>query len=957
MSQVRFINYPDYFRKNNFLFTLQQSLQILRFIFMRKIFTLIYLFGFSSTLLAQGAYNIQGTVKDTINYGFTQYTSISLIRASDSILKNFTRADENGHFSLSTDSPGNYLMLFENPRYASQVKAVAIQQSETNLGIVALISRKNLIQEIVISGRQAVTIKGDTIEYAADSFKTGQYDNVDALLKQLPGLEVGSDGSIKAYGQKVEKMLVDGEEFFSDDPAMVSKMLRASSVNSVQVFDKKSEEAEFTGIDDGQRIKTINLKLKEDAKRGYFGKIVAGGGLAGYWQNEAMINAFKGKRKISAYAIMSNTKTGGLGFEDMRNYGTGSSRISGDGAVYSTNSSSGNYDWNGNYSGQGLPKTWNAGVHYGNSWWGDTLKINGSYNFAKNNADALNNTVSQYILPDTQYFNNYHSEHNRSQIRHSLGFNGEYKLDSLSSLRVRLNGSTSKTNSRSFSQSEALSLNGDLINENHQTQTNTGDNQYATAYLTYRKKFRKKGRSFSASLSGNINKGVSNGILQSEYHLYAIDSTKKIDQRKYNQNQNHSAGATFNYTEPLVKDLFLLLNYQLNYNNQESEIQSFDQQVGGVPENEILDSLYSSHYIYRILSNRGGVRLQYNPKEKLKLTVGGDVSSSGYTQEDLIGDSTIRYHYLNFFPSVSMSYRKSMQSNISFNYYGRSQQPTMSQLQPVRNNEDPLNIAIGNPDLKQSFSHSFRVQYYNYKVLTSENLFISGNFSFEQNAITMQQNVDISGRRTYQYVNVNGNYNAGAWMGYGRRIVGNLRGNVGLNGNYSRTNNFINDKANRNNSWSFSPSLSLSYHKDTTLNIYYSFDPQYNSSVSEIRTDIKTQYWNFRQSLNGSLRLPFRFKIGTEIEWEFRQQLSADDRNNKVFLWNAWVSRSFLKDQSLVFKVYANDILNQNIGYSRVTTAEQISESNYNTIQRYLMLSLTWNFTKTGSVSSNENQE
>lgn len=922
---------------------------------MRKYLLVTLLLSISFSIHAQNSYKIQGEVKDTLNFGFTQYTSVLIIRASDSILKSFTRADKNGQFSVSVDSPGKYLMLFENPKYASLVRNVVVDKKNTHLGTIPLTSRKNLIKEVVIHGRQAITIKGDTIEYTADSFKTGKYDNVDELLKKLPGLEVGSDGSIKAYGQKVEKMLVDGDEFFSDDPAMVAKMLRASSVDAVQVFDKKSDQAEFTGIDDGQKIKTINLKLKDNAKRGYFGKVAAGGGLPGYWQNEAMINAFKGKRKMSVYGIMSNTQTGGLGFEDAGKYGSNSSMsMSDDGMSYTFNSP-GSYGWDGSYFGQGLPKTWNGGAHYSNSWWGDTLSANGSYNFAKNDFSAFNNTVTQYILPDTQYFNNNHSESNNSRISHSLSFNGEYKIDSLSSLKLKISGNLSNSQSNQFNQSEATAINGTLINENHQTQTNQADNQGANAYLTYQKKFKKKGRSFSASLSGNWFASNANGHLQSEYHLYMIDSTKTIDQQKANQSNSHSAGLSLNYTEPLTKDLFLLFNYNLNTNNQESQINSYNpKNSGGNSDYDVLDSLYSSHFVFKTLENRGGIRLQYSPKDKFRMTVGGDIATTANTQNDLMGDSTLRYNYLNFFPRVSLNYKRSMQSSFSFNYRGSSSQPTISQLQPIRNNDDPLNIAIGNPGLKQSFNHTFQLRYYNYKVLTQENFFISGNFSLDQNAITLKQNMDLSGRRTYQYVNVNGNYNSYLWANYGRKIIGKLNGSLGANINYGHTHNFINNLPNTNNTWSFSPSIGLSMYADTTFSFRYAFNPDYNNSISDIRTDIRTKYWNFNQTLDASYRLPFKIKIGTQIQWNIRQQLNAGDVHNKVFLWNAWVSRSFLKDHSLELKIYANDMLNQNIGYSRVTSADQISESNYNTIQRYFLLSLTWNFTKTGNVEGSE---
>ena len=921
---------------------------------MRKIICLLLTLCCSAALFAQTTYRLSGTLKDTLNFGYTQYTSISLLKASDSVLKTFTRADADGHFSLKIDSPGHYILLFEHPRFATFVDDVNLTKANTDLGIIPMISKSSLLKEVVIVGKNAISIKGDTIEYAADSFKTGQYDNVDELLKKLPGLEVNRDGSIKAYGKDVQKMLVDGDEFFSDDPAQVSKMLRASSVKSVQVYDSKSKQAEQTGIDDGEQIKTINLKLKDDAKRGYFGKLAAGGGLPDYWQNEAMINAFKKKRKISAYAIMSNTKQGGLGWQERSDFGSGNNFSVNDDGVYTLSSSSNNmYGWDGNYNGQGLPKSWQAGTHYSNSWWGDTLSLNGSYSFSKNNAYALNNSVTQYILPDTQYFNYDNSENKGSNINHNISLRTKYKIDSLSTLELNVNGSVGNSHSDNFQQSMAKSTEGSMINENHQHQYASGDHQNLGLSLWYNKKFRKKGRSLSVGLSENTSHNTSDGVLQSEYHLYAIDSTKNIDQRKVNENNSQDASLGLNYTEPLTKKFFLLFNYHFTLDNQKSHLQSFNHAPGGTGGYEdVLDSLYSSQYTYRTLGNRGGISLKYNPNDKINVTLGGDIANTAYTQDDIMYDSTTNYAYLNFFPAFNFRYKRNRMSSISFDYHGKSQQPQLSQIQPVRNNDDPLNVAIGNPNLKQSFQHRFRLYYNSYKVLTSQSINANASFNLTQNAITMKQNIDLSGRRTYQYVNVDGNYNFWFWGGFGRKIVSNLRSYLSANVSYNHTNNFINDLPNSNNIWSLSPNFNINYYKDTTISIDYSFSPAYNSSVSEIRTDIRTKYWNFTQSLDMSYQLPFHFKLGTSIDWHIRQQLSADDQHNKVFIWNAWISRSFLKDHSLVFKIYANDILNQNIGYNRYDSGDMISESNYNTIQRYLMFSLTWNFTHTGGKSA-----
>jgi hypothetical protein len=223
------------------------------------------------------------------------------------------------------------------------------------------------------------------------------------------------------------------------------------------------------------------------------------------------------------------------------------------------------------------------------------------------------------------------------------------------------------------------------------------------------------------------------------------------------------------------------------------------------------------------------------------------------------------------------------------------------------------------------------------------------NVSVTQNAISQKQTVDVNGKRTYQYVNVDGNYSSWAYASFGKKIVSDLRGYLSVNMNYSHTNSFINNLPNETNTFSITPSLHLGYQKDTSYSISYSFNPAYNNSVSSIRTDIKTKYWTFSQNFDGSIHLPAHFELGTNVDWNVRQRLNEMDKNNNVFLWNAYVSKSFLKDHSLVLKLYVNDLLNQNVGYSRFELADQISESTYNSIQRYFMLSLTWNFTKTGA--------
>jgi hypothetical protein len=330
-------------------------------------------------------FSITGTLADTVNLTNTGYASVSVLNASDSVLQSFTRTDENGRFALNVKATGKYLLLISHPSFATYVDILDVDKTNTDAGTIIMTSKKQMLNEVIITDARAIVIKGDTIEYNADSFKTRAFDNVDELLKKLPGIEIGKDGKIKAYGQEVKKMTVDGEEFFSDDPAIVSKTLRASAIDKVQVFDKKSDQAAFSGVDDGERIKTINLQLKENAKKGYFGKAQLGGGVPGYFENEAMINAFKGKQKIAAYGIMSNTNTVGLGWEEENKYGSGREFSQDDDGNFYSVSGTDEEDWGGEYRGTGLPKSWVGGALYNNKWLNDSLIFSSNYKFFKEN--------------------------------------------------------------------------------------------------------------------------------------------------------------------------------------------------------------------------------------------------------------------------------------------------------------------------------------------------------------------------------------------------------------------------------------------------------------------------------------------------------------------------------------------------------------------------------------------
>ncbi|HMH33634.1 MAG TPA: carboxypeptidase-like regulatory domain-containing protein, partial [Puia sp.] len=397
-----------------------------------------------------GQASISGNVRDTAEKKAISYSTILLLQKSDSIMVKFTRSDANGHFTLSHIPKGKFLVLISYPKYADYVDELEVKDSsDIDLHSVSLILKSQLLQEVVVTGnREAIRIKGDTTEFKADSFKVQQGATVEELLKKLPGIQVDKNGKITAQGETVQKVLVDGEEFFGDDPTLVTQNLRADMVDKVQLYDKKSDQSNFTGIDDGQKTKTINLKLKDDKKNGYFGKLDAGVASDGYYNYQAMFNLFKKKKKIAAYGIASNTGKTGLNWRENNSYGQSfANNVDYDENMgYFTWSGSQQEDdldsWSGQYEGQGFPKVLTAGVHFNNKWSDDRQSINGNYKILQLDVNGNSQTNSQYILPDTLYFNNERKTFSNQILRNRLSGIYEMQFDSTSSIKINADGGT-----------------------------------------------------------------------------------------------------------------------------------------------------------------------------------------------------------------------------------------------------------------------------------------------------------------------------------------------------------------------------------------------------------------------------------------------------------------------------------------------------------------------------------
>ncbi len=659
---------------------------------MRRFLLLFMLILGCFTVQAQ-KHSITGSLIDTVNHKRPTQATITLIRASDSILSTFTHTDAEGNFLLHSDSAGTFILLITSPSYADLSDVIIVKNKHTSVGTILLTTRLQLLEEVVLHKRRsAITIKGDTTEFAADSFKVADGATVDALLKKLPGMEVDRNGSITAQGKKVEKVLVDGEEFFSDDPGLVTQSLQAKSVDVVQVYDRKSDAAIATGIDDGQKQKTINLKLKANMKKGFFGKAVAAAGTDHYCEEQAMVNAFKDKRQISLFGIVSNNGKASLGWGEYK-FGSSIPVILEDGSGGSTNTD--NASSTGQYLGDGIPSVQTGGVHYANKWHEGHEHLVGNYRFSGQNVDATNNTFTQYILPDSQYFSSQRMQSSRNNVRHGVDGMLELKVDSFSSIEAKVNGGLSHNISNSIAYAETRGSYGSLINNSNRSISTDIINQNIASSVSYRRTFAKANRLLYLQLQENYKTSSGTEYLFSDNHFYTATSfSDSINQQKTTYTQGLSLYSNISYTEPLSKQLKLNIAYRISNSTSNSQRLSFNK--SGTEWSDQADTLYSSSYKYNVTTHNASTTLHLKGK-KYYVAIGADLYYTKFNQPDLLHDTDISRAYNNFSPTGSVRFDISKSSSLSVDYSGRTQQPTLSQLQPLHQNADPLNVAIGNP--------------------------------------------------------------------------------------------------------------------------------------------------------------------------------------------------------------------------------------------------------------------
>jgi hypothetical protein len=889
---------------------------------------------------------IQGNLTDTSTKQPIVNASVMVLRLPDSVLVNFTRSATDGSFSMQIPDSVKPVLLITHPLFAEYIES---KPSEKKLNRIALTSKSKMLETIIIRTGGSIKIKGDTTIYTADSFNVSANANVEELLKKLPGIQVDRNGDIKAMGEKVEKVLVDGEEFFGDDPGMAVKNLRADAVKEVQVFDKKSEQAVFTGIDDGNTKKTINLKLKEDKKRGYFGKVSLSGGIGenigNRFNNNLLFGSFKGKRKISAFVLNGNTGQDGLGWQERMKYG-------GDENNFEMMDEDGIFSYEFRIPGSedeifintenGFIRNTNAGLQYSNKW-NDRHKINFTPRYNQQDYENQRTMVTETQFGDSSFRETALSDIrlNRYNTQNKLVYDAT--LDSFNSIKITAQADIYHSEYLEQSTSLTQGNTGTLKNGSDRLSDRTSDKSIVFGNLLFKHKFRKSRRTLSLDANWKKTNQESDQLLTSTNKIFINDTSFAIgidQQTTGSQNSDRISGKLI-YTEPLTAKWAMEFDYQWSIEQGRNNQRTLGKDGTGNYSTTI-DSL-TNDFDQSIIVHTPSTRFNYNYK-KIKIGFGSGFGITQFDFADLSQQRNYRRDFINLFPSASFVYSYKGNHSLRVKYNGSNTQPTLNQLQPLRNNNNIFSQYIGNPDLKPSFTNNINLTNNGYNFLKNQWNYQTININFTQNSITNNRTIDPkTGSTIIRPVNTNGNISISSWNGIGfKNKKTDVSVQINGNANYSRFADFINSNLSFSNTINGGVSINLSKSKKDVYDVSLNNDFNYNYNTNA-QTKTANTFRTNNLTANATVYYQKTWSIITDYSFMSRQKLAFQSEGLNVHLLNVQLQKTFKNNEFTVY-IKARDLLNQNIGLERNFFANTFTEERNQRLRRYFMIGFNWDF-------------
>lgn len=876
---------------------------------------------------------IKGTIVEKSSNEPIEAATIRLLTERDSTLKSGVASGSNGSFSLKNVTPGNYLLhvSFIGFEHVYQPLRITGRTETVDVGKIEMDENSILLGEAVVTAKAVeITVKEDTVEYNADSYKVAEGSMLEDLIKKMPGAEVSADGKITINGKEIKKILVDGKEFFSDDPKVAAKNLPAKMVDKVQTYDRRSDMSMMTGFDDGDEEAVINLTVRPGMKQGWFGNAFAGYGSEDRYEGNFMVNRFINNDQISVLGGINNTNN--MGFSDLAS------------TMFSGMGGGGRRGFGGG-AGNGITESGNLGANFSKEF-SPKLTLGGNARYSHSDNDAQSKSETENIKPSG---NTYDFEEAASRTKNdNIGFNMRmtWKPDTLTQLIFTPDFSYSKTNQDEISGSYTLDHNRDSLNTVTSNSYSDGHGYNVSGRLEASRKLNSKGRVLSVSLSGGASNTQNDSYNYSltRYFQSAELTSDLIDQQIDYDNTNYNYRGFVSWVEPIGRNNFIQLSYSYSASNREALKNAYTHDGGG--DYNILDSTYSNSS--RNESRDQRINLAFKAqRSKYNYTVGFNVDPSYAKTETFIGDVTTyssSRNVTNFSPTLQFNYRPSRQKNMRIDYEGRTSQPTMQQLSPVEDVSNPLNTTMGNPDLKPIYTNNLRIRFQNFMPEKQAAFMIFANGGYTVNDVVGYTINDANtGKRTTTYRNVDGNYNANARIMYNTPLKNKK---LSINNmafvSYANTNSYVDEEKNTNKALQLQDRLGLNYRSDyADFGVNGNISYRRTKNSLEGQTDLNT--YNYGGGFNTTLYLPYEFKVESDINYSTNSGYS-DGYEQEEWLWNASLSKSFMKGNAATLRLKIYDILQDRSNISYTATSSKTTYSEYNTLNSYFMVHFIYKF-------------
>jgi hypothetical protein len=896
---------------------------------MKHILSFFLLSLISLTAFSQSNYEVSGTVRDSSGLSVIAAT-VKLRSAKDSL---FTRTNADGAFSFKGVKSGQFTLSITSLGFQSALRKYIYNEGEGNLalGVINLKNSSKQLNEVVISGTPAVTVKEDTLEFRAADYKLKEDAQVEDLLRKLPGVEVDKDGNVKAQGKAVTRVRVNGKDFFGGDVKTATQQLPANLIDKVQLIDDYGDQANFTGVKEGDPEKILNIQIRPDKNNGYFTQGRIGQGNEGRYQGNISANMFNKTQQISVQGNLNNTNTSLFNF----NGGGGGARIQlgggGGGAVRMM------VGGGGNNGGDGLTRVASLGVNYRDEW-SKKLTSYGNYSYANRNNEVLRTTQQQNINASGFLLNNQNSTSNTSNINHRFNWNLEYKIDSVNYLKVTPYFNLGQSNGTSASTFAFLQDGTSLISSGNNGGISSSETPNFGADALFNHRFGKRGRTASVTLSLSKNNTTQDNDAINQTSTVGVPIAQYQRQLVTNKNTNTTARSGISYIEPLSRTESL----EFNWNFSLSDYQNGRTTLGTNTPGGVLATVasQSNDYTYSFMTNRLGMNYRVTQK-KYNYSVGLGVQPSLLSGTSVSNQTSYRRTALNLIPVLRYSYNFSKTKEFNASYNGRNNEPSFNQLQPVTDVSNPQFPVVGNPNLKAEFNHNINIRYNNFNFEKGDVWFTNFSVTLTENKI-VSNSVFLPGNKIEtRYLNTNGFYSVNGFYNWSKPFA-ERKYTLSINGfaNYSNNINFVDDQKNigKNLIISQGASFQLNPAQWIELNPGVNYTANKNTYSISAQQNTKVSTWNL--TFNGKAYIRKTWILGADFTKALNKGYTSGFAVNP-FIMNTYLEKQFLKNKAASLRFQIFDVYNENTSISRSVTANSINDTRSNRLARYAMLTFS----------------